>query len=191
VCLVLSKSPTWNDVLELRTKLKDTNIKYWFNENVFTFPWWVLLIGTVIFIIFWWRFLDKSRISEILLYGFMATTLIMFLDVVGTSALLWGYPNMLFPLVPPVIAIDIGHLPIIYMMIYQYFQSWKSFFIAMTIGSLIISFVFEPTAVCLGIYEMNNWKHIYSFPIYILIGVFFKWLIIKIKNLESNKKKSN
>ncbi len=67
-------------------------------------------------------------------------------------------PNMLFPLIPPVVAIDIAPLPLCYMVVYQYFPKWKSFNIAMTIAAFIFSFVFEPICVWLGIYELNYWK---------------------------------
>ncbi|TLS36519.1 CBO0543 family protein [Pseudalkalibacillus caeni] len=175
----------WNDVLKLRLKLKETNLDYWLHHNLFSFSWWFLLITMILFLILWWLLLDKSRMMEILLYGFLVTTLVILLDIIGVSYVLWGYPNMLTPLIPPILAIDIGHLPFIYMIIYQYSSSRKSFFILMVITSFFLAFIFEPLAAWLRIYELNNWRHIYSFPIYFVIGVLCKWFISKIKKLES------
>lgn len=185
----MSNKQTWNEVVELRIILKETNLQYWINENLFSFSWWFLLISMVIFWIFWWIILDKSKIIEILLYGSMVAVIVILFDVIGVSWVLWGYPTMLTPLIPPIFAIDIGHIPVIYMALYQYFPSWKSFLTAMIILAFTFSFVLEPIVVWLGIYELNNWNHIYSFPIYILIGVFFKWLIFNIKQVEYAVKK--
>ncbi len=157
---------------------------HWFNENLLTFGWWFLLISMVAFGVAWWFLLDKSRITEILLYGFMIAIVVKTLDTLGVAFLFWGYPNKLFPVIPSIIEIDIGHLPFVYMLIYQYFRSWKCFFAAMTITASIFSFVFEPIAVWLGIYQLYKWESIYSFPIYIVIGVFLKWLMMKVKQLE-------
>ncbi|OIJ22432.1 hypothetical protein BKP45_07300 [Anaerobacillus alkalidiazotrophicus] len=181
----MSNQPTWEEIVNLREILKETNVQYWLNENLFTFPWWFLLITMILFWVIWWIIVDKSKLMEILLYGIMATVIVILLDVIGVSLMLWGYPNMLTPLIPPIFAIDVGHLPVLYMALYQYFPSWKSFLAAMIIAAFVFAFIFEPFTVWLGIYELNNWKYIYSFPIYILIGVFLKWLLIKVKCLES------
>ncbi|OIJ13620.1 hypothetical protein BKP37_10085 [Anaerobacillus alkalilacustris] len=181
----MSNQPTWEEIVNLREILKETNVQYWLNENFFSFSWWFLLITMILFWVIWWVIVDKSKIMEILLYGLFVTIIAILLDVIGVSFLLWGYPNMLTPLIPPIFAIDVGHLPVLYMTIYQYFPTWKSFLAAMIIAASVFAFVFEPFTVWLKIYELNNWKYIYSFPIYILIGVFLKWLLIKVKCLES------
>jgi hypothetical protein len=181
--------PTWKDVMELRIKLKEANYEYWLNENLFTVSWWLLLIAMVLACVLWWRSLDKSKIMEILLFGLMAAIFSILFDIVGVNLILWGYPIMIVPIVPPIIEIDMIFLPISYMVVYQFCSSWKSFLIAITISALIFSFILEPITAWLGIYEMHNWKHTYSFPIYIFLGVFCKWLIIKIKDLEYIRKK--
>ncbi|OLO37126.1 hypothetical protein BTR23_14450 [Alkalihalophilus pseudofirmus] len=183
------QNPTWDDVLKLRLKLKEANFEYWLNENLFTFSWWFLLITMFLFFISWWLLLEKSRMMEMLLYGFLVATIVILLDVIGVSFVLWGYPIMLAPLVPPIFEIDIGHLPFVYMTIYQYFSTWKSYVIVMTITAFIFAFVLEPITIWLDIYEANNWRHIYSLPIYVLIGIFCKWFITKIKQVENKYQK--
>lgn len=186
----MSNHPSWNEIECLRTQLMKTNIEYWYKNNLFSFPWWFLLMTMVLFILTTWVLIDRAKIVEMLLCGFMATTIIVFLDVVGVSFLLWGYPNMLIPLIPPIFSIDMTHLPVVYMLLYQYCPSWKSYLIAITAAAFVFSFVFEPVAMWLNIYDMNHWKHIYSFPIYIAIGVFLKWVMIKIKAVETLHKKT-
>lgn len=63
------------------------------------------------------------------------------------------------------------------MFIYQYFREWKSFIIANVILAAIFTFIAEPITVWLGIYKLDNWKYIYSFPIYILKTALIKWIV--------------
>ncbi|RKL66624.1 hypothetical protein CR203_15175 [Salipaludibacillus neizhouensis] len=37
--------------------------------------------------------------------------------------------------------------------------------------------IFEPMTVWLEIYNLDNWRYIYSFPIYIIKAVVIKWLV--------------
>ncbi len=87
---------------------------------------------------------------------------------------------------PRLIPIDQGIIIVAHMFLYQCFKKWKSFIIANTIMALIFTFICEPITVWLGIYKLENWRYIYSFPIYILKAVFIKWivdeLIVKKKN---------
>lgn len=121
--------------------------------------------------------MNKTRLLEIAAYGLMVTLWSVILDIAGAELVLWGYPNMLEPLMPPLLIVDLGILPIAYMLIYQYFPKWKSFTLALTLTAAFLAFIGEPFAQWLNIYEMNNWKHIYSFPIYIGMGLFLKWIM--------------
>ncbi|WP_240468554.1 CBO0543 family protein [Gracilibacillus sp. YIM 98692] len=187
----MTGNSTWDEIVKLRLELRNTNLEYWLNENLFTFSWWMLMITAFFLAILWWYVLDKSKMLEIVLYGLFVTTTVILLDIMGVSFVLWGYPNMLTPLVPPIVAIDIIHIPFIYMLVYQHFFTWRSFFIAITTTSIVFSFILEPMAVWVRIYEMHNWKHIYSLPIYIFIGVFFKWLILKMNRVTEDGKLTN
>lgn len=106
------------------------------------------------------------------------------IDVVGTSFVLWSYPDRIFPVLPPIVEIHKVLLPIVYMLVYQYFKPWKLYFIAMIISASIFAFVLEPLTVSLGIYEAYHWKYVYSFPIYFIIGVLFKWIVCKFKKMD-------
>jgi len=99
------------------------------------------------------------------------------LDVAGFALGFWRYPIMILPLLPPMIPVNLVFLPMIYMLMYQYFPKWKSFIFASIGISLLNSFVFEPILVWLELYEPVVWKHIYSLPIYIFMAVFLKWLL--------------
>ncbi|MDP4156135.1 MAG: hypothetical protein Q8929_10915, partial [Bacillota bacterium] len=75
---------------------------------------------------------------------------------------------------------DNGILIVAHMTVYQFFRKWKSFIIANLVMAAIFTFIFEPLTVWLDIYQLDNWKYIYSFPIYVAKAVFLKWLVQRI-----------
>jgi hypothetical protein len=105
------------------------------------------------------------------------------LDATGTELKLWGYSYKEVPLYNRLMAVNTGALPVIYMLVYQYATNWKRFIVVSTIAAAAFSFIFEPFFQWLGIYNTYHWKSIYSFPIYILLGVLIKGLIEKFKKM--------
>lgn len=181
----VSEEPLWKKLIEVRTQLRDINLEHWLHNNVFTLTWWLSLIIVILVFFLWWKLADKTRLLEITAYGLMVAITAIILDITGTGLILWGYPNMLLPFVPPLFAADLSILPVAYMLIYQYFSDWKPFAVAALVLALFLSFIVEPIAVWLEAYEMNNWKHIYSFPIYIVLALSLKWVMNKILAKQS------
>ncbi|WP_096201733.1 CBO0543 family protein [Bacillus sp. FJAT-45350] len=178
----------WNTIIELRKQTWELHYNYWLTETLFSFNWWLLLTTTFLFFIIWIFVLDKSRLLEIMTYGLLVSTIAFILDLIGITMVLWSYPDRLTPLMAPILEIHKMHMPVIFMIIYQYFHSWRSFITVMTLTSGIFAFALEPLLIWLQIYEIHNWRYIYSFPLYIIIGVFLKWLIGKLKSVESKHK---
>jgi hypothetical protein len=176
----ISQNSLWKEQVADRKHLSEINTKHWLENNLFTPVWWLMLIMFIMSWYIWWKLVYKNRLHEIIIYGLMVIIGATILDIFGTEFVLWGYPNMLIPTAPPLFFVDICILPIIYMLVYQYFTRWKSFLTAMIITAAIISFIGEPIAVWLEIYELNNWNHLYSFPIYIILAIIFKWICSKI-----------
>lgn len=181
---IIEERPTWGKIIELRRQSRDMLYEYWLNDSIYTFNWWLLVTTTIGIIIVWLFILDKKRIIEIITFGLMVATMGFIIDVVGTSFVLWSYPDRIFPVLPPIVEIHNGILPIAYMIVYQYFQAWKSYIIAMITIASFFAFVLEPLTESLGIYQAYQWKHIYSFPIYFIIGVLFKWIVSKFKKMD-------
>lgn len=179
----------WSEIIQLRQLLWDMTLDYWFFNTFFSLNWWLLITASILIIIVWFLVLDKKRIIEIIAYGLFISITGFIFDLIGITMVLWSYPHRVLPILTPLIEINLVNMPIIYMLVYQYFQSWRSFIIAMTINAFVFAFVLEPILIRLGIYKVYYWEHIYSFPIYLLIGIFFKWLIIKLTQVE-NKHKS-
>lgn len=159
----------------------------WLTNTVFSFNWWLLLLSSISLFILWLIILDKKRIIEITAFGLLVGTTGFILDTFGISFVLWSYPDRILPVISSIVEFHHVHLPIIYMLIYQRFNNWKSYFVALIIMSIAFSFVLEPITLWLGIYEIYHWKFIYSFPIYILIGCIIKWLMQKVKQIETNE----
>ncbi|HAN10710.1 MAG TPA: hypothetical protein DCP90_08885 [Clostridiales bacterium] len=186
--LQYSDYPLWKEIVEKRIELKDLNVRFYLEHCLFSLNWWLELI--VVFIVWslWWKFVDKTRLLEITTYGIMVSILATSTDLVGMNLVLWGYPITLTPLGQLLSAANLSMLPVIYMLVYQYFRSWKLFIIAVFIMSILLSFVVEPLVVWMGIYEMNNWSYFYSVPIYIISAILLKWVINMILAKEKSAK---
>jgi len=153
------------------------SLNHWYFDDLGKWTWWLSLGLTVIPLIIWWKIADKTRLLEIIVLGLLANTTASFLDVVGSEAVLWGYPDRLFPNFPRILPIDFTVIPVTFMVIYQYFPDWKRYSLAIIAMSFIYSFVAEPLLVLIGLYELYAWKFVYSFPIYIIMGLFLRLVV--------------
>lgn len=170
-------NPNFDDILKVHSELVKMENDYWSTDVLFSIQWWVLLVILIVPWLLWVRYVDRKRIQQILLFGVLLIVLVGILDELGVNLNLWSYPYKLTYLVTKLTAIDYGIIIVIHMFIYQYSKDWKSFLIRNAIFAAIFTFICEPITVWLGIYQLDNWKHIYSFPIYILKASFVKWIV--------------
>lgn len=169
------------DLYEAQKRLSEVNYHYWIEDGLFTFNWWFLLILITVPWLIWWKLVDKKRIFEILTMGLLVTGLATVLDATGVSFLLWGYGSKIVQMIPMLIPIDYSVLPVVLMLVYQYFPKWIPYIIVNIIIATGASFVVEPLFVRMNIYHPYNWEYFYSFPIYIAIAIGFKWLVQQLK----------
>lgn len=169
--------PSFEEIQSLHIQIQKMRADYWFHHDLFSFQWWLLLFILIIPWLLWCKYVDRQRIKHILLFGSILMILVSILDDIGISRNLWSYPYQLTHLIPGLVAVDLGIIIVVHMFIYQTFTNWKSFLIANIIIAAIYSFICEPITVWLGIYRLDNWEYIYSFPIYILKATFVKWLV--------------
>ncbi len=170
---------TFEEIIEIQNKSIEAQYQHWINNELFTLQFWLLMVILIVPWLIWWKSVDRKRIVEILLYGLLVHALVTVIDEIGCQLNFWEYRYDIEPLFPRLISINFTALPIVYMFLYQYFDKWKDFLVAHVVAAGIMSFVMEPILVWLDIYELFNWKHVYSFPIYIIIAMFFK-LVMKI-----------
>lgn len=177
--------------VEEQWRLTVTRFGEWVQDELFSPNWWLLLFLFSLTIYLWWKKVDKTRLSEMVLYTSLIIIFVIILDELGDELSLWYYTVDIFPLFPPITAINISCLPLIYMLIYQYAKTWKSFIIATTVMALFFCFVFEPVFIWIGIYKLLTWKSFYGFPIYIFIALASKAALSVIKNSSSKRSSVN
>jgi hypothetical protein len=171
--------------VEVQWKLTCVRFEEWLQTDVFRFKWWALLVLFLACVYLWWKIVDKAKLNEMILYTALIIIMILVLDELGEELSLWDYTTDMFPLFPPITAINISCMPSVYSVIYQYFRSWKNFIIAMLTMSAIFCFILEPIFVWTGVYQMLKWKSYYGFPIYAAIGVISKAIVSKIYSIAS------
>lgn len=177
-----------NQEIQVQEKADILLRKFWLKETFLHWEWWLLLALTTIPWIIWWKFVDRKRLFEILTYGFLVMTISVIFDAIGVEFELWEYKHQVVPLFDVFITYDITVMPVVYMFVYQFLNTWKLFIIANIAISAIFSFIAEPLLVWMDFYTLFNWKHIYSFPIYFAIAVTFKWAMITLLKYTSNSK---
>jgi hypothetical protein len=169
-----------NQLIEMDKKFNSALLNYWRENNFLSAQWWLLVILCIIPPIIWAKFVDKMRITEITLIGLLYGITSIILDAIGSFALVWFYPVRLTPyLHPQLYPYDICILMVPYMFVYQKWgKNSKEFFLFTGLLSAFQAFLGEPFMEWLGVYKELTWKHVYSFPIYWIIGLTC-WLIIK------------
>lgn len=176
----MKSTPSFDKIQKTRQQLTDLVDERWREEVVFTLQWWVLAFLMVFPWFLWWKIVDRTRVKTILLYGFIILIFNTLLDNIGTDLLWWAYPIKLGPFIPPLLTPDFTIVPILMMLVYQFFKTWKTFLIANLVLSIVIAFIGEPLFIYFGYYILNSWTLFYSFIYYNLVGPFAKWFVEKI-----------
>jgi hypothetical protein len=149
----------------------------WLQNELFSVRWWVLLALCLLFVYLWWKIADKKRLGETALFTASVFIFIIVLDELGDELSLWYYPVDLFPLFPPMWAVDISCLPFIYALLFRITKTWKSFLIASAVMCVIFCFALEPLFVWTDVYRPLAWKSWYGLPLYFAIGVASKFIV--------------
>ncbi|KUO77251.1 MAG: hypothetical protein APF77_01230 [Clostridia bacterium BRH_c25] len=178
-------SPEQQAIVNLKRLLYQARLDYWINANVLTLRWWVLLFYLIIPWFVWYRLVDKRRLKEMLLYLLLTAGIATLLDEIGANLTMWIYPIKVIPALPCLITANYSVVPIIYVLIYQYFPRWKSFIVANIILTLVFSFILEPILVWAKLYYLITWKYSYSVPIYFFAAIFLKWFAGKLMIMQN------
>ncbi|MDR3564191.1 MAG: hypothetical protein P4N59_22530 [Negativicutes bacterium] len=155
---------------QLRLQLWGVVYAQW-QEHLFTAQWWFIVAVMAVSYFLWWKYVEKRRLLEILLFGcFIAVTRTVMEDV-GVSAGLWSFDVRLVPLGISLFLNDLTVVPLTFMLVYQYTVSWKQFLVWSVIAEGLIAFAFHPLLSAIGIYREWNWHNYYSFMI--MMGIVF------------------
>jgi hypothetical protein len=180
-----------DELIEAEKKYHELLKSYWHDKNFLGWRWWFLVILSVIPAIIWWIVVNKRNLIEITAFGLFYGVAAIILDSIGSNAMVWTYPVRLTPYInPQLYPYDVGVVIIPFMLVYQRWnKSFKSFLISTGILSSFLAFIAEPSMEMLGIYKELTWKHIYSFPIYWVLGLICWTIIKKFKSLEQKNAK--
>jgi hypothetical protein len=176
----MSAYPLDEQLAQMTKELTQARIENWLATDFLTWQWWVILATFVIPWIVFYYIADRKQLPKLLLYGTFLMLLIITLDLVGFELGIWYYPFKLLPVGPLTAYIDVSPLPIIYMLEYQCFPSWKDFVKVSIVTGLVFSFCFEPILVALGLYIPIRWEHHYGLPFYILMPILMRLAVERI-----------
>lgn len=160
---------SYEKILETQRSLTDLHIQNWLNYSLPRWTWWFLLFWNIFPLFIWWKYTDRSRFLEISFFGVMISISSGILDSIGVQFLLWTYPYGLVPALPNFFPIDYVAIPVIFMLVYQKYVEWKSFLMATTVVSCVLSLVFDPILVYLNIYQPLSWQYFYSIPTFVFM----------------------
>lgn len=176
--------PAQDQINEILHNLIAARTENWLNHDLFSWQWFLLVFVTIAAWVIFWKLADKRRLDELLLYGMIIMAITINLDEIGTELLLWTYPIKIMPLFPRMIAVDHAAVPVIYTLVYQYFDTWKGFTWAMLGVAASFSFIAEPMLELMDLYAVDNWKHYYGIPIYVLMAVMSRYIVKKVYQIK-------
>jgi hypothetical protein len=159
------------------------SINHWYENELFTWNWWVLFAFFTIPWIIWAKVVDRNKLLETILVGTLAIISTAYLDAFGLDVKFWIYPIQFIPITPRAIPFDMCMVPVAYMLIYQFFRRWKSYIFGLLIMALLFAFIGEPVSKAMKLVYYIRWKYYYSFFYYIILGITIKLIVNKCKNL--------
>mgnify|MGYP001034833832 CR=1 FL=1 len=176
--------PSYNEVQDIRSELKEAGYQYWLHHDLFTWQWWVLLIASILPWIIWGYLIKKEHRLHIFAFAMSMGIISSILDVIGVDTLLWGYPIKLFFMVPPLFPADLTVIPVAFSLAYYYGKTWRRYFLYIVITSFLFSYVIEPLFIWAGMYEIHNFSHWLSFVGFIFISLLTRWFLERILPLR-------
>jgi hypothetical protein len=162
-------------------KLHEAHVEFlhlWQNDVLFTWRWWIDLMLILLPWTIWLIVRKKDSTDRLLYAGFASILLSSYMDMLGVVLGLWSYPYSVFPLMPSYIPLDCSTVPVATMLFIQLFPKVKPFYKALLYGA-VGGFGFEPLLSWTGLYNRQQWKSIYSFPILVLIYLICNYVSTK------------
>jgi len=169
---------------QLRVTLWDLSYTQWKTTVLFSLHWWSLVILICISYIIWWKLVDKSRLSQILLFGSFIAAGRIVMDIIGSNTVLWSYDIRELPFTPSPFLHDFTITPIALMLVYQYCHSWEKYLLWTSVATGFITFGFFPLLIAFDFLKYYNWYHAYSFILIIFIASLSRAILLGVLQLE-------
>jgi len=138
----------------------------WFKNDLFSWRWWLSVVLVILPWALWVVFRKKDSTSRLLYVGFAVMLIASWLDFIGVMNGLWSYKYSVVPTMPTFIPADFSLIPVTIMSVLQFKPNINPYLKAVVLSGMT-SFVGEPIFKWLELYNPKEWKHIYSFIIYV------------------------
>ncbi|UOE58023.1 CBO0543 family protein [Cytobacillus oceanisediminis] len=168
------------DFQEIMGMQRDSHLaltEYWKQYELYTsFEYWLMAAFLIAPLIILFFKIDKEKIFLVGFYGYSIHIMFGYHDLLGRNLGYWNYPIPLIPHIPG-LALDSSLVPVIFMLIYQWtLNHQKNFYLYSLLAAAIMSFVFKPMLVSLGIFELQGKaNYLYLFISYIIVFLFAKF----------------
>lgn len=166
----------FDKIVEMGKEGQEALNQYWLGYALYaSFEYWLMVLFLVAPLVILFLKINKEKLFQILFYGYSIHISFGYLDLYGRNMGYWNYP---FPVIPvlPGISLDSSLIPITFMFVYQAtIYSTKKYYLYATITAVILSFVFKPMLVGLGLFRMYgaiNYFHL--FLSYVSVFIFAK-----------------
>jgi len=151
-------------------EIHKNTVQIWLHTSLFTWEWWLGVGLTVIPWVIWFVFRKQDSTDRLLYAGLFIMIIALWLDFIGVSLGLWSYNYSVVPFIPAYIPWDFSLIPTIVMLLLQYKPGINPFIKAIVFGFLS-AFVGGPIFKWIDLYNMEEWKHIFSFGIYMVLYI--------------------
>jgi hypothetical protein len=152
--------------------------QYWFDYALYTsFEYWLMVSFLVLPLVLLLLKINKGNLFQILFFGYSIHVCFGYEDLFGRNMGYWNYPIPVIPALPG-ITLDSSLIPIIFIFVYQStLKSNKKYYLYATITAVILSFVFKPMLVGLGLFRMyGSISYYHLFLSYVSVFIFAKLL---------------
>ena len=153
-----SKEQLIDKIKELQINHSNSLLEYWFRFSfINTWQFWLFFALLIIPLIAIYKLIDKKRAMLIGFFGFNVHVWFTYMDLIGGSRNFWFYPYKVVPFLPTSFPLDVSFVPVCYMFFYQWtLHRKKNYYLYMLVLCMLLSFVFEPILVMLGLIELNK-----------------------------------
>lgn len=159
------------EVFKTADKLKSLYLENWQN-HLTSWKFWLLVFLLIVPWIIFVFIVNKKKLLEIGFFGLAICILSSFLDQLGVSFVLWGYPIKVVPAIPTFTPASFSILPVVFMLLYQYFNDHsKRFYVGAILFSAAMAFITQPLLSKYGFYVAYRWSYAASFLTSVIIVV--------------------
>lgn len=185
------QSESFIEIVENRRELS-TMVEYYLKlySGVDSWQFWFNILLLIVPLVLLYLLIDRKRIFEIGFFGFAIHSLVLYLDTYGINEGIWGYPYQVSGKFASNVGIDAALIPIVFMLIYQYFRHRPKLFYLISISvTIFFPFVIKPIMVYFDLFWLSQDMSYTKLWMYYLVGIglpiiltsFFKYLKEKTK----------